>query len=236
VVPRCTLTWFSSPHTGTQCSPPRTLARTQETTRAARADCETELAELSGEANHAHLLVNFPPESCSAQTGQQPQRRITPPAPPGVPELVRHYWLANRLWSGSYFAGSAGGPPIAASTTTLSSRTTRCDPRPGTSAFTIGLKVGALADILVAMAFIVVYDANVLVGNTERDLLIRIARSGLAQEKWTDQILDEAMAALQKSRPTIPVEKIRRLRELMIEAVEDCMISGYEPLIDPAVA
>jgi predicted nucleic acid-binding protein len=52
------------------------------------------------------------------------------------------------------------------------------------------------------------------------------------QAKWTDQILDEAMAALQKSRPTIPMEKIRRLRELMIEAVEDCMISGYEPLID----
>lgn len=25
------------------------------------------------------------------------------------PDLVRHYWRAQRLWSGSYFAGSVGG-------------------------------------------------------------------------------------------------------------------------------
>jgi hypothetical protein len=31
------------------------------------------------------------------------------------------------------------------------------------------------------MAFIVVYDANVLVGNTQRDLLIRIAQTVLVQ-------------------------------------------------------
>ncbi|MFF3459362.1 transposase [Streptomyces sp. NPDC002730] len=30
------------------------------------------------------------------------------------PELVRHYWRAQRLWSGSYFAGSAGGAPLPA--------------------------------------------------------------------------------------------------------------------------
>jgi putative transposase len=28
------------------------------------------------------------------------------------PDLARHYWRANRLWSGSYFAGSVGGAPI----------------------------------------------------------------------------------------------------------------------------
>ncbi len=28
------------------------------------------------------------------------------------PDLRRHYWRANRLWSGSYIAGSAGGAPI----------------------------------------------------------------------------------------------------------------------------
>jgi len=28
------------------------------------------------------------------------------------PNLNRHCWGANRLWSGSYFAGSVGGPPI----------------------------------------------------------------------------------------------------------------------------
>jgi predicted nucleic acid-binding protein len=82
------------------------------------------------------------------------------------------------------------------------------------------------------MPFTVVYDACVLVGNTQRDLLIRIARTGSVQAKWTDRILDEAMAAVQKSRPDVPAEKLARLRELMIEAVPDCLIGGYEPLIE----
>ena len=33
------------------------------------------------------------------------------------------------------------------------------------------------------MAFIVIYDANVLVGNAQRDLLVRIALTGLVQAK-----------------------------------------------------
>lgn len=82
------------------------------------------------------------------------------------------------------------------------------------------------------MPFIVVYDASALVGNTQRDLLIRIARDGLVQAKWTDRILDEAIAAVQKTRPDIPVEKLARLRQLMIEAVPDCLVSDYEPLIE----
>jgi hypothetical protein len=42
------------------------------------------------------------------------------------------------------------------------------------------------------MAFIVVYDANVLYPNTLRDLLIRIANQPhLVQAKWTDRILDD---------------------------------------------
>jgi hypothetical protein len=64
------------------------------------------------------------------------------------------------------------------------------------------------------MAFIVVYDANVLVGNTQRDLLIRIAQTGLVQAKWTDRILDEALAAVEKSRPNVLPEKLARLRTL----------------------
>jgi hypothetical protein len=42
------------------------------------------------------------------------------------------------------------------------------------------------------MAFIVVYDANVLYPNTLRDLLIRIAQlPHIVQAKWTDEILDD---------------------------------------------
>ena len=42
------------------------------------------------------------------------------------------------------------------------------------------------------MAFIVIYDANVLYPNTLRDLLIRIAQQPhLVRAKWTDDILNE---------------------------------------------
>lgn len=80
------------------------------------------------------------------------------------------------------------------------------------------------------MAFIVVYDANVLYPNTLRDLLIRISQAGLVQAKWTNKILDEMLRALTRNRPEIPSDKLDRLRRLMNGAVRDCLISGYEPL------
>jgi len=48
----------------------------------------------------------------------------------------------------------------------------------------------------VSVAFVVVYDANVLYPSVLRDLLIRIAQAGLVQAKWTHQILDEVALAL----------------------------------------
>lgn len=82
------------------------------------------------------------------------------------------------------------------------------------------------------MTFIVVYDANVLYPNTLRDLLIRIAQAGLVQAKWTMQILDEMLAALARTRPGIPPHKLDRLRDLMNKSVRDCLVTGYEPLIE----
>jgi hypothetical protein len=38
------------------------------------------------------------------------------------------------------------------------------------------------------MPFVVIYDASVLYPNTLRDLLIRIAQSGLVHARWTEQI------------------------------------------------
>ncbi len=81
------------------------------------------------------------------------------------------------------------------------------------------------------MAFVVVYDACVLYPNTLRDLLIRIAQSGLCQAKWTDQILDETFKNLQASRPELDESALVRTRELMIRAVRDCLVQGYEALI-----
>jgi predicted nucleic acid-binding protein len=82
------------------------------------------------------------------------------------------------------------------------------------------------------MTFAVVYDACVLYGNTQRDMLIRIAQSGLVQAKWTNTILDEMQENLGANRPDIPAEKLTRLRTLMNRAVPDVLVEGYEPLID----
>jgi hypothetical protein len=82
------------------------------------------------------------------------------------------------------------------------------------------------------VAFVVVYDTNVPYPSTLRDLLIRVAQAGLVQAKWTDQILDEAFDSLTSNRPDLSTEALKRTRELMVAAVRDCLIRGYEPLID----
>ncbi|NVI85959.1 PIN domain-containing protein [Actinomadura sp. BRA 177] len=82
------------------------------------------------------------------------------------------------------------------------------------------------------MAFVVIYDANVLYGNTLRDLLIRIAQAGMVQAKWTNQIMDEMLGNLAADRPDIPAEKLSRLRALMNAAVRDCLVEGHESLIE----
>ena len=51
------------------------------------------------------------------------------------------------------------------------------------------------------MAFIVVYDANVLYPNTLRDLLIRISQAGLVQAKWTNEIVIRKSDALSPPCP-----------------------------------
>lgn len=81
------------------------------------------------------------------------------------------------------------------------------------------------------MAFIAMYDACALYGNTVRNLLIRVAQARLVQAKWTDQILDELDRALADKRG-IPADKRKRLRSLMNAAIADCLVDGYEPLIE----
>jgi predicted nucleic acid-binding protein len=80
--------------------------------------------------------------------------------------------------------------------------------------------------------FAVVYDASVLYPSTLRDLLIRIAMSGLVRAKWTDQILDEVFGALRRDRPDLTEAKLNRTRELMGTAVRDWRVTNYEPLTD----
>ena len=82
------------------------------------------------------------------------------------------------------------------------------------------------------MAFTVVYDACVLYPAPLRDLLIRIANIGLVRARWTDRILDECFENILERRPDLKPEALARTRQLMTEAVPDCLVSGYEELIE----
>ena len=81
------------------------------------------------------------------------------------------------------------------------------------------------------MRFVVVYDACVLYPAPLRDFLMRLATTGLFSAKWTDQIHDEWIRNVVKRRPELK-EHLQRTRALMDDAVPDCLIENYEPLIE----
>src|SRR6186713_1341338 len=82
------------------------------------------------------------------------------------------------------------------------------------------------------MAFVVIYDACVLHPAPLRDLLIRLAQSGIVRARWSSQILDECFRSILEQRPDIRPEALARTRVLMTDAVPDCMVSGHEKMID----
>lgn len=82
------------------------------------------------------------------------------------------------------------------------------------------------------MPFVVIYDAAALYPNAQRDLLIRIARHGLVQAKWTEQVLDEMTRARFRTNPDLDPAKLAQLCRLMNDAIADCLVTGYEPLIN----
>ena len=78
----------------------------------------------------------------------------------------------------------------------------------------------------------VIYDANVLYPAPLRDLLIRVAMAGLVRARWTDAIHEEWIRNLLRNRPDLGAEQLKRTRQLMDRAVPDCLVIGYEGLID----
>jgi putative transposase len=92
----------------------RHLTRMEEIMRAVCVDFETELVEFNGENNHVHLLVNFPPKVAIAKLVNSLKGVSSRRLRQEFPDLVPHYYQTNKLWSGSYFAGSVGGAPLSA--------------------------------------------------------------------------------------------------------------------------
>ena len=80
--------------------------------------------------------------------------------------------------------------------------------------------------------FIVVYDACALHPAPLRDLLLRLAERGVVQAKWTERILDEVFHSILERRPELDRRRLDRTRKMMNEAIPDCLVTGYEGLVD----
>jgi predicted nucleic acid-binding protein len=79
--------------------------------------------------------------------------------------------------------------------------------------------------------FTALYDACVLYPAPLRDLLMRLAQTGLFRARWTNDIHREWIENLLRNEPHRERAKLERTRDLMNRAVLDCLITGYEPLI-----
>ena len=80
--------------------------------------------------------------------------------------------------------------------------------------------------------FTALYDACVLYPAPLRDLLMRLALTDLFRARWTDQIHEEWIRNLLANRPHLTAEQLERTRTLMNSHVRDCLVTGYEPLIE----
>jgi predicted nucleic acid-binding protein len=81
------------------------------------------------------------------------------------------------------------------------------------------------------MAAVVVLDACVLYPASIRDLLVRLAQTGLFRARWTDRILDECFRSIVQARPDL-MGKLDRTRKLMESAVPDALVRDYEILAE----
>ena len=77
-------------------------------------DFETEPVEFTGENNHVHPLVTFPPTVAPAMLVDSLKGVSSRRMRQNFPDLARHHHRATKIWSGPYFAGSVGGAPSSA--------------------------------------------------------------------------------------------------------------------------
>jgi hypothetical protein len=75
------------------------------------------------------------------------------------------------------------------------------------------------------------YDACVLYPAPLRDLLMHLAQTGLFRARWTNAIHEEWIGNLLERRPELTRARLERTRDLMNQAVLDCLVTGYEGLV-----
>lgn len=78
----------------------------------------------------------------------------------------------------------------------------------------------------------VVYDACVLYPAPLRDFLMWLALTDLFKARWTSRIHDEWISNVLQNRPDLTVEQLTKTRNLMDRNVRDCLVTGFERLIE----
>ena len=81
-------------------------------------------------------------------------------------------------------------------------------------------------------SFTALYDACVLYPAPLRDLLMQMALTDLYRARWSHMIHDEWMRNLLRNRPDLTRERLERTRERMDANSRDCLVIGFEDLID----
>ena len=75
------------------------------------ADFEATLVEFNGEADHVHLLVEYPPKVAVSSLVRSLKGVSSRMLRQERPDIEKHYYQ-DVLWSPSYFAASCGGAPL----------------------------------------------------------------------------------------------------------------------------
>jgi len=75
-------------------------------------------------------------------------------------------------------------------------------------------------------------DANIFYGARLRSLVLFVAQTKLFRARWTERVHDEWVRNLILNRPDLKPEDLARTREAMNAALPDCLVDGYEPLIE----
>lgn len=83
--------------------------------------------------------------------------------------------------------------------------------------------------------YTVLLDACVMYPAPLRSYLMYLATTGLYRARWTNQIHDEWIRNLLKNRPDLNAEQLERTKQLMNKHSPDCLVEGYESLIDGIV-
>ena len=81
-------------------------------------------------------------------------------------------------------------------------------------------------------SFTAVYDACVLYPSSLRSFLMYLALTDLFRARWSNEIHEEWMRHVEDDHENITRKQVERIRDLMNEHVRDCLVTGYEDLID----